>query len=68
MEQTTITLSMDATTLRHGIIGVLRYLCTNPPSDEDFTTDYCIGVNMLFDVMNGTNHDDIRHDVSLKNG
>lgn len=51
MEQTTITLPMDATTLRHGIIGVLRYLCTNPPSDEDFTIDYCIGVNMLFDVL-----------------
>lgn len=66
MEQTIINLPMDATTLRHGVAAVLRHLCTTPPSGEDFTIDYCIGVNVLFDVMDRTSHDDIRHDVSLK--
>lgn len=58
MEQTTITLPLDACTTQQAITAVLRHLALNAPHYDEQTVDeaadYNTGLAILFDCLNAT--------------
>lgn len=58
MEQTTITIPLDAYTMQQAITAILRHISLNAPHYDEQTTneaaDYNTGLGILFDCLNST--------------
>ena len=58
MEETTVTIELGKEELQYATIGVIKQLTLKPPTDEECTTAYYMGVQVLFDVLEATFKDD----------
>lgn len=54
MEETTVKIELGKKDLQYATIGVIKQLTFNPPTDEECTTAYYMGVQVLFDVLEST--------------
>ena len=54
MEETTVKIELGKEDLQYATIGVIKQLTLNPPTVEDCTTAYYMGVQVLFDVLEST--------------
>ena len=54
MNETTVKIELGKEDLQYATIGVIKQLTLNPPTDEECTTAYYLGVEMLFDVLEST--------------
>ena len=54
MEETTVKIELGKTDLQIASTEVIKHLTLNPPTDEECTTAYYMGVQMLFDVLEST--------------
>ena len=54
MEETTVKIELGKTDLQFATAEVIRQLTLNPPTDEECTTAYYMGVQVLFDVLEST--------------
>ena len=54
MEETKVTIELTPEELQYATIGVIKQLTFNPPTVEDRTTAYYMGVQVLFDVLEST--------------
>lgn len=55
MEQkTTVEINMDKDSLRLAATAVIEHLAIYPPSEEDHTTYFCLGMQVLFDCLRST--------------
>ena len=54
MQETTVKIELGKEDLQYATIGVIKQLTFNPPIEEDRTTAYYMGVQMLFDVLEST--------------
>lgn len=49
--QTVVTIDMDKASLQLAATAVIEHLAMYPPSEEDHTTEYSMGVQILFDCL-----------------
>ena len=54
MNETTVKIEMGKTVLQLASTEVIKHLTLNPPTEEECTTAYYMGVQMLFDVLEST--------------
>ena len=54
MRETTVKIELGNTDLQLASTEVIKHLTLNPPSEEECTTAYFMGVEMLFDVLEST--------------
>lgn len=54
MEETTVTIDLDKDDIRLATTSVLEYLSIYPPSDEERNIAFCMGVQMLYDILKST--------------
>ena len=54
MEETTVKIELGKTDLQLASTEVIKHLIFNPPVEEECTTAYFMGVEMLFDVLEST--------------
>ena len=54
MNETTVKIELGKTDLQLASTEVIKHLTLNPPSEEECTTAYFMGVEMLFDVLEST--------------
>ena len=54
MEETTVKIEFGKTDLQLASTEVIKHLTLNPPVEEECTTAYFMGVEMLFDVLEST--------------
>ena len=54
MEETTVKIELGKTDLQLASTEVIKHLTLNPPTEEECTTAYYMGVQMLFDVLEST--------------
>ena len=54
MQETTVKIELGKTDLQLATTEVIKHLTINPPMEEECTTAYCMGVEMLFDVLEST--------------
>ena len=54
MQETTVKIELGKEDLQLATTGVIRQLTLNPPVEEECTTAYYMGVEMLFDVLEST--------------
>ena len=54
MNETTVKIALSKTDLQLASTEVIKYLTLNPPVDEECTTAYYMGVQVLFDVLEST--------------
>ena len=54
MNETTVKIEMGKTDLQLASTEVIKHLTLNPPVEEECTTAYFMGVEMLFDVLEST--------------
>ena len=54
MNETTVKIELGKEDLQYATIGLIKQLTFNPPTDEECTTAYYMGVQMLFDVLEST--------------
>ena len=54
MRETTVKIELGKTDLQFAFTEVIKHLTLNPPTDEECTTAYYMGVEMLFDVLEST--------------
>ena len=54
MEETTVKIELGKEDLQYATIEVIKQLTFNPPTVEDRTTAYYMGVQVLFDVLEST--------------
>ena len=54
MQETTVKIELGKEDLQYATIGVIKQLMFNPPIEEDRTTAYYMGVQVLFDVLEST--------------
>ena len=47
-------IELGKTDLQFAFTEVIKHLTLNPPTDEECTTAYYLGVEMLFDVLEST--------------
>lgn len=52
--QTTVTIDMDKASLQLAATAVIEHLAMYPPSEEDRTTEFSMGVQILFDCLKAT--------------
>ena len=57
MQETTVKIELGKTDLQLASTEVIKHLTLNPPSEEECTTAYFMGVEMLFDVLESTFND-----------
>lgn len=60
MQETTVKIELGKTDLQIASTEVIKHLTLNPPTDEECTTAYYMGVEMLFDVLESTFKNDER--------
>ena len=54
MEETKVTIELGKEDLQLAFTEVIKHLTLNPPTDEECTTAYYMGVQVLFDVLEST--------------
>ena len=54
MQETTVKIELGKEDLQLAATEVIKHLTLNPPSEEECTTAYFMGVEMLFDVLEST--------------
>ena len=54
MNETTVKIESGKEDLQLASTEVIKHLTLNPPTDEECTTAYYLGVEMLFDVLEST--------------
>ena len=54
MRETTVKIELGKEDLQLASTEVIKHLTLNPPSEEECTTAYFMGVEMLFDVLEST--------------
>ena len=54
MNETTVKIELDKEDLQLASTEVIKHLTLNPPTEEECTTAYYMGVQMLFDVLEST--------------
>ena len=54
MQETTVKIDLGKTDLQLASTEVIKHLALNPPVEEECTTAYFMGVEMLFDVLEST--------------
>ena len=54
MRETTVKIELGKTDLQFASTEVIKHLTLNPPTAEECTTAYYLGVEMLFDVLEST--------------
>ena len=54
MRETTVKIELSKTDLQLASTEVIKHLALNPPVEEECTTAYFMGVEMLFDVLEST--------------
>ena len=54
MQETTVKIELGKEDLQYATIGLIKQLTFNPPIEEDRTTAYYMGVQVLFDVLEST--------------
>ena len=54
MQETTVKIELGKEDLQLASTEVIKHLTLNPPSEEECTTAYFMGVEMLFDVLEST--------------
>ena len=57
MRETTVKIELGKTDLQLASTEVIKHLALNPPVEEECTTAYFMGVEMLFDVLESTFND-----------
>ena len=54
MRETTVTIELGEEDLQRASTEVIKHLTLSRPSEEECTTAYFMGVEMLFDVLEST--------------
>ena len=54
MNETTVKIALSKTDLQLASTEVIKHLTLNPPTEEECTTAYYMGVQVLFDVLEST--------------
>ena len=54
MQETIVKIELGKEDLQYATIGVIKQLTLNPPIEDDRTTAYYMGVQVLFDVLEST--------------
>ena len=54
MQETTVKIELSKTDLQLASTEVIKHLTLNPPMEEECTTAYYMGVEMLFGVLEST--------------
>ena len=54
MQETTVKIELGKTDLQLASTEVIKHLIFNPPVEEECTTAYYMGVQMLFEVLEST--------------
>ena len=54
MRETTVKIELGKTDLQLASTEIIKHLALNPPVEEECTTAYYMGVEMLFDVLEST--------------
>ena len=54
MEETTVKIDLGKADLQLASTEVIKHLTLNPPEEEECTTAYYMGVQMLFEVLEST--------------
>ena len=52
--QTNVTIDMDKDTLQLAVTSVIEHLSLYPPTEEEQTTEYSLGLQVLFDCLRAT--------------
>ncbi len=50
----TVTIGMDKESMQHAVTAIIEHFAINPPSEEEHTTDFCLGMQILFDCLKAT--------------
>ena len=53
-QQTNVTIDMDKDTLQLAVTSVIEYLSIYPPTEEERTIEYSLGLQVLFDCLRST--------------
>lgn len=53
-QQTNVTIDMDKDTLQLAVTSVIEHLSLYPPTEEEQTTGYSLGLQVLFDCLRST--------------
>ncbi len=53
-QQTNVTIDMDKDTLQHAVTSVIEHLSLYPPTEEEHTIEYGLGLQVLFDCLRAT--------------
>ena len=53
-QQTKVTIDMDKGTLQLAVTSVIEHLSIYPPTEEEQTTEYSLGLQVLFDCLRAT--------------
>ena len=54
--RTTVTIDMDKESMQRAATAVIEHLAIYPPSEDEHTTDFCLGMQILFDCLKATFH------------
>ena len=52
--RTTVTIDMDKESMQRAATAVIEHLAIYPPSEDEHTTDFCLGMQILFDCLKAT--------------
>ena len=52
--QTTVTIDMDKESMQRAATAVIEHLAIYPPSEDEHTTDFNLGMQILFDCLKAT--------------
>jgi len=52
--KTTVTIELDKASMQRATTAVIEHLALYPPSDENYTTEFCLGMQVLFDCLKAT--------------
>ena len=53
-QQTNVTIDMDKDTLQLAVTSVIEHLSLYPPTEEENTIGYSLGLQVLFDCLRST--------------
>lgn len=52
--QVTVIIDMDKETMQRATTAVIEHLALYPPSVEEHNTEFCLGLQVLFDCLRST--------------
>lgn len=53
-QETTVTIGMDKESMQHAATAIIEHLAIYPPSEDEHTTEFCLGMQILFDCLKAT--------------